>query len=230
MPRKRKIHGDREIPNFRKDDPPQTILGMQQKSWFLEKLQASKATWKIWGNSIATLEGRVDAQSLPVGLTRPWPGSSYGVTTTGDYGSTYHERAEIYSAVRKGGITGFVTVSGNSHSFWAGLAAPSLPPHSFEPVGVAFVGGAISSPTPLQALQSTLAADHPLRLLYLGPGAMGTNSEPIVNFLLRHGVRACLEYQRTRNLEQARRISNRDLAPHLAFVDLDGHGYAERIA
>ena len=50
--------------------------------------------------------------------------------------------------------------------------------------------------------------------------------EPAVNLLLRHGVRSCLEYQRTGDLERARRASNPDLAPHLAFVDMGGHGYA----
>ena len=47
-----------------------------------------------------------------------------------------------------------------------------------------------------------------------------------MNMLLRHGVRSCLEYARTRDLSAARRLSNPDLAPHLSFVDMGGHGYA----
>jgi alkaline phosphatase D len=31
-------------------------------------------------------------------------------------------------------ITGFVTIAGDRRSFWAGLAAKSLPPKPFEPV------------------------------------------------------------------------------------------------
>jgi alkaline phosphatase D len=45
--------------------------------------------------------------------------------------------------------------------------------------------------------------------------------------LLRHGVRACLEYAKSFDLERARSLSNPDLAPHLEFVDLGGHGYAK---
>jgi alkaline phosphatase D len=45
--------------------------------------------------------------------------------------------------------------------------------------------------------------------------------------LLRHGVRACLEYAKGRDLERARSLSNPDLSPHLEFVDLGGHGYAK---
>jgi alkaline phosphatase D len=44
--------------------------------------------------------------------------------------------------------------------------------------------------------------------------------------LLRHGVRACLEYGKSRDGEKARRLSNPDVSPHLTFVDLGGHGYA----
>ena len=42
----------------------------------------------------------------------------------------------------------------------------------------------------------------------------------------RHGVRSALEYARSGDLSRARAISNPDLAPHLSFVDMGGHGYA----
>ena len=44
--------------------------------------------------------------------------------------------------------------------------------------------------------------------------------------LLRHGVRSCLEYARSGDLARARALTNPDLAPHLEFVDMGGHGYA----
>jgi len=43
---------------------------------------------------------------------------------------------------------------------------------------------------------------------------------------MRHGVRACLEYGRIGDVAAARRLSNAELAPHLSFLDLAGHGYA----
>lgn len=39
-------------------------------------------------------------------------------------------------------------------------------------------------------------------------------------------MRACLEYQRTGDLRRALRLSNPDLAPHLTFLDMGGHGYS----
>src|SRR5215467_2424182 len=70
-------YGGKEIPNFRKDQPPTNILGEEQKAWFLDRLKKSTATWKIWGDTVATLDMRADPQNLPTGLTKPWPGAGF---------------------------------------------------------------------------------------------------------------------------------------------------------
>jgi alkaline phosphatase D len=146
--------GSLELPNFRRDEPTQTMLGPAQKAWFLERLRASTATWKVWGNSLGTLDWRVDPQKLPAGMTKPWPGAGYACFGGGgDWSTCYCERAEIYDAVRSAGITGFVTVSGDRHSFWAGLSAKALPPLAFEPVGVAFITGSVSAPGIVEAYE-----------------------------------------------------------------------------
>jgi len=44
--------------------------------------------------------------------------------------------------------------------------------------------------------------------------------------LLRHGVKSCLEYAKTGDVQKARASSNPDLSPHVAFVDMGGHGYS----
>ncbi|HWW81054.1 MAG TPA: alkaline phosphatase D family protein, partial [Steroidobacteraceae bacterium] len=159
--------GELEIPNFRKQEPPQTILGATQKEWFLNRLKTSTATWKVWGNTTGTLDFRVDPQRLPPGLTKPWPGAGYAGFSGGDHSTAYVERAEIYSFVRGEGITGFATIAGDRHSFWAGLAAETLPPKAFEPVGVAYIVGSISAPGLVESLEHKLPKDHPLRALYL---------------------------------------------------------------
>jgi alkaline phosphatase D len=218
--------GDQEIPNFRKSEPPQTILGATQKQWFLNRLKTSTATWKVWGNTTGTLDFRVDPRNLPPGLTKPWPGAGYAGFSGGDHSTAYVERAEIYSFVRGEGITGFATIAGDRHSFWAGLAAETLPPKAFEPVGVAYIVGSISAPGVVEALEHTLPKDHPLRALYLAQPPGATKPHPTINMLLRHGVRSCLEYARSGDAERARILTNHDLAPHLAFLDMGGHGYA----
>jgi alkaline phosphatase D len=207
---------------------PQTILGAEQKAWFKDKLRKSTAVWKIWGNSEGALDWRADPQNLPAGLTKePWPKNAYASLGGGDYGTAYLERAEIYDLVRDAKITGFAIVSGDRHSFWAGYAAAELPPGKFEPVGLSFVGGSLSSPGIMEAYEHKLPKDAPLRSLFLADRGAGAAPDWTFNMLLRHGVRACLEYARTFDLKRARSMSNPELAPHLEFVDLGGHGYAK---
>lgn len=228
--------GDASIPNPRKDSAPRTILGARQKAWFLDQLRRSTATWKIWGNSLGALDLRADPQNLPDGLTKKqWPAGTFAVLSSGDYGSAYHERGEIYDLVRDAKITGFAIVSGDRHSFWAGYAASRLPPATFEPVGLSFVGASLISPGAMEAYEHGLRKDHPLRALFLADrpaqGAAaprGNDARPdwTYNMLLKHGVRSCLEYAKSFDLKRAHAVSNPNLSPHLEFVDMGGHGYA----
>ena len=134
------------VPNPQMDAPPQTILGAKQKAWFKDQLKRSTATWKIWGNSEGGPDMRADPQNLPPGMTKEsWPGG-FASAGGGDYGTAYRERADIYDLVRDSKITGFAIVSGDRHSFWAGYAASLLPPATFEPIGVSFVGASLASP------------------------------------------------------------------------------------
>jgi alkaline phosphatase D len=218
--------GDSKVPNPQKTAPPQTILGAEQKAWFKEQLLRSKATWKIWGNSEGTPDWRADPQNLPAGLTKPWPGNTFASLGSGDYGTAYAERGEIYDFVRASKITGFAIVSGDRHSFWAGYASTELPPGKFDAVGLSFVGGSLSSPGVLEAYEHRLPKDHPLRMLFLADRPGASKPDPTFNMLLKHGVRSCLEYAKSFDIVSARALSNPSLSPHLEFVDVGGHGYA----
>jgi len=222
------IHfGSTDVPNFRKGDPPQTILGSEQKAWFLDQLRKSQATWKIWGNTTGTLDFRADPQNLPPGVaSKPWPGTGYAGFGGGDHSSAYVERAEIYDFVRAHEITGFATIAGDRHSFWAGLAAKSLPPAPFEPIGIAFVTGSISAPGLVEAFEHNFPENHPLRALFVGQAPGDAKPQPTVNLLLRHGVAACVEYVKSGDIAKARSATNPHLSPHLSFVDMGGHGYS----
>ena len=217
--------GEASIPNFRRDEPPVTLLGKEQKAWFKRTLASSQATWKVWGATNGTLDHRVDPQNLPAGIAKtPWPGTGYACFGGGDLSGTYRERAELYDFIREQRIDGFVTVSGDRHSFWAGYAAKDLPPRAFEPVGVVFIGGSISSPGLAESLEHGLK-NHPLRPLYTVQRADGTH-EATVNLTLKRGVRSALEYARTGDIDAARRLTNPGNAPHLEFIDMGGHGYS----
>jgi alkaline phosphatase D len=218
--------GEVSIDNFRRNGSPYTMLGKTQKQWFKDTLRNSKATWKIWAATVGTLDWRADPQNLPEGVTRRWPGKGYAGFGGGDISSAYLERGEIYELIRQQGITGFATVAGDRHSFWAGYAAKSLPPQSFDPVGIAFVTGSISAAGLVEAVEHTFPAEHPLRPLYLAdlPGHKGPDAT--INLTLHRGVRSAIEYAKTGDIDAARAKTNPDLAPHLEFVDMGGHGYS----
>ena len=214
--------GDRTIPNFRASEPAQTMLGAKQKAWFLQRLRGATATWKIWGTSLGTPDWRIDPQHMPASMGE-WT-DGHAILASGDWGGTYVERAEIFDAVRDAGLTGFAIVAGDRHSFWAGLAAKALPPAAFEPVGVTFVGGSVTSPGMQEAWEHG-RKDNPLRPLFIADRADGTMA-PTMNLLLNHGVRSALEYARGGDLAAAHAAADPDTSPHLSFVDMGGHGYA----
>jgi alkaline phosphatase D len=219
--------GEARIPNPQKDAPPQTILGATQKAWFKDQLRKSTATWKVWGNSQGALDERVDPQNLPAGmLPKPWP-AGFANNSPNDYGCAWMERGEIYDLVRDSKITGFAIVSGDRHSFWAGYATSQLPPGKYEPVGLSFVGASLSSAGTMEALEHRPRDKFPLRQLYLVDRPGSAKPDWTNNMLIKHGVRSCLEYAKSFDLDRARAVSNPELSPHLEFVDTGGHGYAK---
>ena len=217
----------KDLPNPRKDAPAQSLLGAAQKKWFVTQLRESKTTWKLWGNSVGMLNWRLDFQNLPnePGGVR-WPATGYASISSDDWSTCSVERSEILNLIHREGITGLVTVAGDRHSFQAGLLSESLPPKRFEPVAVEFVTGSVSAPTMFEGASYNLPKDHPLRSVYLYKPADGSAVQPAINLSLMHGVKSGLEMQKSGDLRRALAVSNPEVAPHLSFMDLSGHGYA----
>ncbi len=218
--------GGAEKANPRRTAPPQSMLGVEQKAWFLARLRASTARWRLWGNSVAMLDWRTDLQNLPPELRAKWPFAGYGLMGTGDWAGYRTERNEILDLVRHENLAGFATLAGDRHAFAAGLLSAALPPSPLAPAGVEFIVGSISAPGLFEAMSYKISKDHPLRARYLHQPPAPAPLEPAINCTLLHGVRASLELQRTHDREQALKASNPEVAPHLAFTDVGGHGYA----
>ncbi len=215
----------KEIPNPRKDEPAQSMLGFDQKKWFLESLRNSNARWKLWGNSTGALDCRLDLQNLPSDLGVRWPANGYGIL--GEDWSAYRcERAEILNFVKRMHITGFVSIAGDRHSFFAGLLSAALPPLNFEPVAAEFITGSISAPGLVEALSYRMAKNDPIQPIFLQESTTGARVLPAINLSVTHGVRSSLAHARTRDNKLVLEEQNKELSPHLSFVDLGGHGYS----
>jgi alkaline phosphatase D len=214
-----------DVPNPRLSSPPQSMLGARQKAWFLDRLRSATAAWKVWGNSVGMLDWRTDFQNLPAEIGRQWPTTGYALFGDDDWSAYRHERREIFEFVRANRIGGLATICGDRHSFIAGVLSPTLPPRDFQPIGVEFVTGSISAPGLAEAMEYGVPRDHPLRPIYVNDVA-GAPPRPAINLSIMHGVRSSLELARTGDLKQAVGKSNAELAPHLSFVDVGGHGYS----
>ena len=215
-----------DLPNPRRSAPPQSMLGAAQKAWFLGRLRASRATWKLWGNSVAMLDWRTDFHNLPPDLEPRWPTTGYALLGDEDWSGYRTERAEILDFVRRERISGLASIAGDRHSFLAGVVSAALPPKRFEPLAVEFVTGSVSAPGLVEAAQYGIPQDHPLRAVYLYQPSPGAPPQPAVNLSLMHGVRASFLLQRTGDLRRALAERNPEVAPHLSFADLGGHGYS----
>ena len=214
------------ISNPRKDSAPQSMLGVAQKAWFLEKLRVSPVPWKLWGNSVGMGDWRIDFQNLPDSAGAKWPDAGYATFSDDDWSAYRHERSEVLDFIRNKHITGVVALCGDRHAFEAGLISPSLSPKAFEPVIAEFVTGSISAPGLFEAAEYSLPKDHPLRAIYLYQPSAEVAVRPAMNFSMMHGVRASLALKRTGDVRQALAERNPQLAPHLSFIDLGGHGYS----
>ena len=214
-------YGGRDLPNPQRDKPRQSYLGTEQKAWLKEQLRGSRKPWKIWGHSFGTLRWRTDVQNLPDALRAGWPGAGYGLMN----GGSDLDHGEIADMLKSEGITGLAIVAGDKHSFWAGRFSKWLPPRAFEPVGVEFVTGSISAQGSAEVTQLTFRRDHPLRALVVHDRPDGTMACAL-DMTIRHGVRSALKLHETDDPAAARALSNPEVAPHLAFADLGGHGYA----
>jgi alkaline phosphatase D len=172
------------------------------------------------------LDMRIDFQNLPKDLEQQWPGAGYALLGDDDWSGYASERAEILEVIRREGITGLISIAGDRHSFQAGVVSASLRPQRFEPVMAEFVTGSVSAPGLFEAAEYALPKDHPLRAIYLYKPSPEALAQPAMNVSLMHGVRASLALQKTGDTRQALEERNPELAPHLSFVDVGGHGYS----
>ena len=216
-----------DVPNPRVGAPPSSMLGAEQKKWFLDRLRGSAATWKLWGNSVGMLDWRTDLQNLPAEGGPRWPADGFALLGGEDWTGYRTERAEILDFVERERIAGFATVAGDRHAFVAGVLSKSLPPQPFKPVAAEFITGSISAPTLLRE-----RAAQPEAGSTAGARSTSTTSPPVRGRSRRSTCRSVTASapaspsRRTGDRRQALAAANPEVAPHLSFVDLGGHGYA----
>lgn len=142
-----------------------TMLGDEQKQWFLDRITDPDKTWKLWGNETMVMQFKVAntyADQLP-GVEFPEGGDVY--VNLDQWDGYQKEREDIALALRDKGVKNFVVMTGDLHSSIAGYLRvdyDSLTPPQEDAVGVCFMASSVTS-----ANLTEIAT----RLGYLGPGA-----------------------------------------------------------
>jgi alkaline phosphatase D len=136
------------------DGGSESLLGAEQKSWFLRTLKASSRTWKVWGNEYTLMRRRIDLREVTLA---PAELQTRIVLTTEDWDGAPNERDALLQEL--GSIPNVVAFTGDLHAFFAGT------PHASEDEDariVEFVAGSVSSTTWLTGIERTIASDPSL--------------------------------------------------------------------
>ena len=136
-------------PSRETDDPDRTMLGTDQREWFVDGVTNSPATWKVWGNSVLN--------------------AALKATNAGEQGSFYlnydawdgyeHERQLVMGELKRearsrGQAVNLVTLTGDMHAYVAAYTKTEYKePEQQEPfpgaeasrVGVEFMSPGVSS-------------------------------------------------------------------------------------
>lgn len=137
----------------------EVAMGDAQRGWFLDTMQATNATWKIWGNEFCLTSLDIDLRPLPI----PDSFKREFHLSAEDWNGMPNRRAEVIDALS--GIDNVVAVTGDIHAFFAGT--PFADGAGSNKV-IEFVAGSVSS-APYQTLLARQVETDPL--LSTTPGA-----------------------------------------------------------
>jgi alkaline phosphatase D len=129
-----------------------SMLGSEQKSWFIDAVKSSDATWKFWGNETKLLQMVLDLSEFP--LPETFKGTWY--FTVDQWDGFRSERAEILGALA--GTQNLVALTGDIHAFYGGELYVDFD-NPAEPVAVEYVTAGISS-SPAQEITANQVANN----------------------------------------------------------------------
>ena len=109
------------------NSPEVTMLGTEQKQWFLDQITHSRASWSCWASSV--LHVPLGAGPL-IGTLDIWDGYP-------------KERAEIAQAVQESNLKNFLVLSGDLHAGLLGRVLSEYP--DGEPIGLELLSPPLSS-------------------------------------------------------------------------------------
>lgn len=210
--------GEHKIDNPARDRAPGSILGQEQRDWFLASLQGSQASWKLWGNSLPLIPIRLDLASLPMmGLED----SLIGIDAWAGYP---HEQSVIMDYATEHEITGLVSLSGDHHMHGAGTVSRSASNARAPAVAVDFTVAGISSTPMYEDLYQIALKSHAEFQSLVSAGSPG-NITPVWHMTLLDGALPAFLYSKSGSTDLTRWLGPNRANPGLGFVDCTANGY-----
>jgi alkaline phosphatase D len=139
-----------------------TMLGAEQKGWFLGAVKGSQATWKLWANEVQLWQMVLDLSSFDT-LPEEYRGAFYFTCDQWDGYRT--ERAEILGALS--GVENLVACTGDIHGFYAAELHTDFDAPGSKPVGVEYVVAGISSQSLREIARTAVEGNSVLKALGL---------------------------------------------------------------
>jgi len=125
-----------------RNDTARTMLGYEQRQWFLNQISNSSRVWKIWGNEVMTMQLKVLSAFATQLLGQATPDLFVDMDQWDGYPA---ERALLFQTLRAAGVKNFVTITGDFHTFVTGYQKVNFDDPLDSPVGVEFVVGSTTS-------------------------------------------------------------------------------------
>jgi alkaline phosphatase D len=117
-----------------------SILGPTQTQWWKDTLQASVATWKVWGNEVMMNRLWLDLRSIA-----PPPANAVVVLDCDAWDGYPSHKADLTSFLKTRGITNLVAITGDLHAFQAGIVRDVPDPATGTPVMIDLMSAGVSS-------------------------------------------------------------------------------------
>jgi len=140
-----------------------TMLGAEQKSWFLDTMQSSTATFKLWANETQLSQMLVDLTDVEgLGMF-----ADVFYFTCDQWDGYRTERAEILTALDP--IDNVIALTGDIHAFYASELFVDFDMPSMTPAAVEYVTSGISSSPVQEITAKTISTSETLTELGLLP-------------------------------------------------------------
>jgi alkaline phosphatase D len=211
-------YGDGTTVNPAKDRAPGSLLGAEQREWFLETVKTSAAPWKIWANALPLIPMRLDLSSLPM------TGYEDSIFTIDSWAGYPYELGLLMNEVENHNITGLVSLSGDHHMHGVGTVQHSTTDPDARPVAVDFTVAGISS-TPLFEDLLAIAREDQHDFAPLVYRQTDSGVEPVWNISMTHGVLAAYTYSQTGFTALKDWLGPNMANPGLRYVDTTANGY-----